>query len=83
VDGRPGPSDPSISVEVPAATTDTSGRDRTSDVASLATLLAAAVLDGDHERATTIARAMLERGLVAPRRREGRSNPVNNEPKTT
>jgi hypothetical protein len=66
VDGRPGPSDPSISVEGLAVTTDTSGHDPTVDVASLATSLAVAVVDGDHERAVTIARALLERGVVGP-----------------
>jgi len=45
---------------------DTSGRDRTIDVASLATSLATAVLDGDHERAAIIARAILERGRMDP-----------------
>jgi hypothetical protein len=47
-------------------TMDTSGRDRTIDVASLATSLATAVLDGDHERAAIIARATLERGRMDP-----------------
>lgn len=43
---------------------DASGRDRTIAVATLATPLAAAVLDGDLERAATIARAILAHGLT-------------------
>jgi hypothetical protein len=41
-----------------------SGRDRTIAVAGLATALAAAVLDGDQERAKTIARAILAHGFT-------------------
>jgi hypothetical protein len=45
---------------------DASGRGRTSAVASLATALARAVLDGDQERAKIIARTILEQGLAGP-----------------
>jgi hypothetical protein len=45
---------------------DASGRGRTIAVASLATALAAAVLDGDQERAKTIARAILGEELAGP-----------------
>jgi hypothetical protein len=44
---------------------DASGRGRTSAVASLATALAAAVLNGDQERAKTITRTILEQELAA------------------
>jgi hypothetical protein len=43
---------------------DASGRGETIAVASLATALAAAVLAGDHERAATIARAILAHGVT-------------------
>jgi hypothetical protein len=42
----------------------TSGRDRTIAVASLATAIAAAVLEGDIEHAAIIARTILARGLT-------------------
>jgi len=50
----------------PADPMDASGRGRTIDVASLATSLASAVLDGDQERAKTIARTILEQETRGP-----------------
>jgi hypothetical protein len=63
-DGRPGPLERGVLDGAPPDPMNTSGRDRTVAVASLATALAAAVLEGDIEHAATIARTILARGLT-------------------
>jgi hypothetical protein len=55
---------PNTTVEDSTIPANANGRERTLDVASLATALVDAVLDRDWKRAETIARAMRERGLA-------------------
>lgn len=63
---RPGPPEPDVLDAAHADAMDANGRGRTIDVASLATSLASAVLDGDQERAKAIARTILEQELAGP-----------------
>lgn len=65
-DGAPGPLEAGVLDGALPDPMDVSGRDRTIAVARLATALASAVLDGDQERAKTIARTILEQGLAGP-----------------